>query len=104
MGLNQRLLLHSELVKILGSGNVYFQPGATIKMKYPCIVYKRDGHKSTYAGNLLYHGATRYSITVIDPDPDSETPDKLLRGFPYCSFSAHYAADSLNHDSYTLYY
>lgn len=104
MALNRRLQLQTELETILDSKNVYFQPGATIKMKYPCIIYKRDGSKSFFAGDRLYHGKTRYLITVVDPDPDSPFPDTLSEHFPYCSFSAHYATDSLNHDSYTLYY
>ena len=36
-----RLLnLHDEFIQILGTQNVYFQPPASTKLKYPCIIYK----------------------------------------------------------------
>ena len=34
-----RLELHEEFCNILGSRSVYFQPPASIKLNYPCIVY-----------------------------------------------------------------
>ena len=34
-----RLELDEELVKILGSKNVYFQPPESLKLNYPAIVY-----------------------------------------------------------------
>ena len=37
-----RLILHDELITLLGSSNVYFQPPTSIKMNYPCIIYKLD--------------------------------------------------------------
>lgn len=100
----RRLNLHAEFVKILGSDNVYFQPGSTRKMSYPCIIYKRDEAKETRANNLLYLNYPRYAVTVVDPDPDSEIPDAILKAFSHCSYSGHYAADSLNHTKLTLYY
>ena len=36
-----RLELQSVLEQTLGSRNVYFQPPASVKMKYPAIVYER---------------------------------------------------------------
>lgn len=98
-----RLDLHNKLVAILGSTNVYFQPPATIQMKYPCIIYKRDGYSGARANDRLYLGMKRYSVTVVDRNPDSAIPDRMLE-LPYCSFSTHFAADGLNHDIYSLYY
>ncbi len=45
--LNYRLFL----VSLLGSDNVYFQPPPTVKMQYPCIVYKRDYLNTEFADN-----------------------------------------------------
>lgn len=98
-----RLDLHSKLVKILGSTQVYFQPPATIQLKYPCIVYKRDDKKDFFSGNGVYLGMKRYAVTVIDQNPDSSILDKVEE-FQYCSFSTHFTVDGLNHDVYTLYY
>lgn len=101
--MSRRLELHQILVDLLGSGNVYFQPPASVQMKYPCIVYGRIGLESKYANNILYIHKKRYQVTVVDKNPDSIIPGKVLN-LPLCKFDRHYNADSLNHDVYTLYF
>lgn len=98
-----RLELHSKLVEILGSNQVYFQPPATLQMKYPCIIYKRNNQSDFFSNDRVYLGMKRYSITVVDKNPDSKIPDKIME-LRYCSFSTHFAVDGLNHDVYTLYF
>ena len=98
-----RLALHSELVKILGTNKVYFQPPSTVVMEYPCIIYKKDADNPTYANDKRYLGMKRYLITVVDRNPDSLIPDKVVQ-LPYCAFVNHYTVDNLNHDIYSLYY
>lgn len=98
-----RLALHDELIDLLGSSNVYFQPPTSLTLSYPCITYKRDAVDSIYANDRRYMGMKRYLITIIDRDPDSHIPDKMFE-FPYCSFETNYAVDGLNHDIYSLYY
>ena len=34
--------LHDELKELLGTNRCYFQPPESIKLEYPCIIYKRD--------------------------------------------------------------
>lgn len=104
-----RLQLHNELVEILGTtgaavSRVYFQPPASVKMQYPAIRYQRDGSDFIHADDRVYRGKQRYTITVIDPDPDSAIAAKILRHFPYCAIDRSYTADNLNHDVLTLYY
>ncbi len=103
--MNRRLQLHNILITVLGSNNVYFQPPSTVNMNYPCIVYRRGeiNFKTKYAADELYSHRKAYIVTVIDPDPDSEIPDKVLK-LPYCGFARHFTADNLNHDVFTLYY
>ena len=36
-----RLELQTKFENILGSRNVYFQPPASVQMRYPAIVYSR---------------------------------------------------------------
>ena len=98
-----RLELQSILVDILGSKNVYFQPPPTIKMEYPCIVYKRDAGETTFADDKPYNRHTRYQVTVIDRDPDSEIPDKVA-SLPKCVFDRFYTSDNLNHDVFKLFF
>ena len=98
-----RIDLQDLFEEILGTINVYFQPPASVTMQYPCIVYNRESNDSKFAGNVLYVHKKRYQVTVIDKNPDSEIPDKILM-LPLCSFSRQYKADNLNHDVYNLYY
>lgn len=99
-----RLELHSKLCELLGSTNVYFQPPETIKMKYPCIVYERSSGNSLYADNKLYRFLFRYTITVIDKDPDNPVVEKIIEEFPKCRYDRRFIADNLNHDLFELYY
>jgi len=101
--MDRRLELHEILVTLLESENVYFQPPESIQMNYPCIVYNRDGKDEKFANDKLYFGKKRYSITVIDVDPDSEIPDKVAE-LPLTSFNRHFTTDNLNHDVYSIYY
>ena len=72
-------------------------------MQYPAIVYSRDDIENNHANNGVYMQSTAYNIIVIDPDPDSEVVQKVSE-LPMCMFDRHYAADNLNHDSFTIYY
>lgn len=101
--MRDRLGLHEELCKVLGSRNVYFQPPASVSMKYPAIVYSRENIRTNHAENNPYMQTTAYSVTVIDHDPDSEIVSKLAQ-FPKCQFSRHFTSDNLNHDVFTIYY
>lgn len=101
--MSRRLKLHDLLVGILGSRYVYFQPPESIKMTYPCIVYKYSKDTTSHANNLPYNSNKRYSIQVIDKNPDTEIPDKLGK-LPLCSSERFYTADNLNHYVYNLYF
>lgn len=95
--------MHEDLCKILGSRNVYYNPPASVKMKYPAIVYSRDGVDVHHADNKVYNHKIAYSVTVVDPDPDSALIETFSNR-PLCRFSRHYVADNLNHDTFILYY
>lgn len=99
-----RLKLHEELCEILGSLNVYFQPPESAKIKYSCIKYSLVGIDQKYAGNKLYNTRNRYEVIVMDFDPDSDIPAKIMNHFEMCSFDRWYAADKINHFVLTLYY
>lgn len=99
-----RIDLHNKLVDILGSSNVYFQPPATIKMKYPAIVYSLDNIQTRFANNLTYKQKRRYTITYITTDPDSELIDSFLTELFSVSFDRVYTSDNLYHYVYTVYY
>ena len=98
-----RIELRELLASQTGLQNLYFQSPETVKMKYPCIVYGFNGLDSKFADDEKYIKRKKYTITIIDKDPDSVYPDKLVE-LPYCSFDRSYTADNLNHWVYTIYF
>lgn len=98
-----RLLLQAKLETILGSRHVYYQPPEGVKIQYPAIIYNRDDIYNTFADNIVYAQDHKYSITVIDENPDS-TFVQLVSKIPRIKFVRHYVSDNLNHDVFTLYY
>lgn len=99
-----RIELDSELRSILGSNYVYFQPPESVKLHYPCIVYELNNKQSIPADNKKYLLNNRYSVILIEYDPDSELCDILLKHFEMCSFDRKYTSDNLYHTSITLFY
>ncbi len=100
---DKRIGLHNVLCDILGSKNAYFQPPESVKMIYPAIVYSREDIEKINADDGAYLLKHRYSLTLIDEDPDSPLVDKIL-ALPTCSFDRHYTKDNLNYDVFTLYF
>ena len=101
--MNNRIKLHEKLVNILGSRYVYFQPPETIKMVYPCIIYKLNNIDTLHADDKPYINTNNYLITIIDKDPDSIIPNKLFN-LPMCRFDRTYTLDNLNHWVFNLYF
>lgn len=103
MAKSRRVELQSLFEELLGSRNVYFQPPASVRMKYPAIVYSVNNMWNHRADNSSYVHHTAYQAIVIDRDPDSDIPEKICE-LPLSSFDRFYVADNLNHWVYTLYY
>jgi hypothetical protein len=101
--MGQRLDLQAILEALLGSGNVYFQPPASVQMAYPCIVYERYIAKTEFADDIPYTYDECYQVTVIDRDPDSLVQRKVA-GLPKCRKNRFFVANNLNHDVFNLYY
>jgi|SRR5689334_14483325 len=83
--------------------NVYFQPPPSVQMSFPAIVYRRSDIKTEFADNSPYKNKKRYQVTVIDKNPDSDVPDKVL-ALPSCSYNRFFTAEGLNHDVYDLFF
>lgn len=82
---------------------MYFHPPETVKIKYPCIVYKLDNEWTVHANDSVYHRKKKYIITVIDRTPDSKIPDEV-RNITYCSFDRAFSSDNLNHFVFSVYH
>lgn len=99
-----RIELQALLDSLLPNGKrAYFQPPPDLIMKYPCIIYSRDNVQIDHANNTPYNSRTRYQITIVDQDPDSDIPAKVA-ALSTASFDRHYAADNLNHDVYNIFF
>lgn len=95
--------LQALLEELLETRNVYFQPPASITLEYPCIVYRRNSLSTMHADNAPYKNKKGYQVTIVDPNPDSDIPDKVA-ALPLCSYNRFYTADNLNHDVYNLFF
>ncbi len=93
---------HEVLCDILGSRQVYFQPPASLTIKYPAIIYKLDKIKNTRADDGLYKYDEAMAVTLVHKDPDNDIYPKLLK-LPKSSFNTDYTKDNLNHYSFTIY-
>lgn len=100
---DKRLELQAKLEEILGSRQVYFQPPENFKMKYDCIVYKRDPRDNRHADNLVFAQQQGWTITHIGLKPTSQAAQKLSE-LPTCRPEQSYVADNLYHDVFHIYY
>jgi len=98
-----RVELQNIFEDILGSRNVYFQPPENLRLQYPCIIYNLMDMDVQRADNGVYKLNHRYSVTVIDEDPDSEIKEKVIT-LPYARYDRWYAADDLNHWVFAIYF
>lgn len=96
------LKLIETFKEVLGNNNVYFQPPASVKMKYPAIVFSRKRIDNRHANNGVYLQSFGYEATVIDYEPDSEYVIKMSQ-LPNCKHDRPYVADGLYHDVFTIF-
>lgn len=76
---------------------VYFQPPPSIMLSYPCVLYELSDIYIRKANDKTYNKIDRYTLTIIDLDPDSELVDIATDTLPMVSFDRSYTADGLNH-------
>lgn len=98
----KRIELHNKLKTILP--NVYFQPPSNVRLTYPCIVYHKSPPEVKMANDTIYNRTQEYQLTIIDQNPDSDTADRILGMFPYCTIGSYSIVDNLNHTTLNLYY
>lgn len=81
----------------------YFQPPSDMQINYPCIIYNYTNDLDDFADNIHYRHSKRYTVTIIDEDPDSKIPSRM-KEIPYCTSDRNFAVNGLNHFVFTLYY
>lgn len=102
--MGSRLQLQGEFEEILGSTNVYYQPPASVKLKYPCIIYELDPTYIRRADNRLYISMNRYHVKHLFKSLENEKKDVLINHFRMMTHDNRMTADGLYNDDFTLYY
>lgn len=92
-----------DLLENVDESPAYFQPPGTLTLVYPCKVYQRDKSKVSFADNQKFLLKKRWTVTVIDRNPDSDIPD-LIENLRWSEFDRFFVVDGLNHWVFTLYY
>jgi len=91
------------LVSKSGLSHVYYQPPEGLKMVYPCIIFEKSNRTTKFADNNPYKLAKRYTVTVIDRDPDSLVPDKIST-IPTCVTDRIFVTDNLYHEVFSIFF
>lgn len=103
--MGQRLDLQADLEDLMGPcAIVKFQPSPSYKLTYPCCLYEQSNGDTKFAANMPYVFTKKYSVTIIDRDPDTNYVEMMAMRFPMCVMDRAYAVDGLNHYVFTLYY
>lgn len=97
-----RLQLQDKFETIINSRNVYFQPPESIKIQYPCIIYKLDEINILHSDNLKYRKVRGYFVQYISKDPDTTVIDSILE-MPYSSFVSRTIVDGLYHNNFKVF-
>lgn len=82
--------------------HLYYQPPASVKLIYPCIIYEMDSIESDKANNKPYNIFTRYSLTIISRDVDDPLVQAVAK-LPMCTFDRHFVSENLYHDVFIIY-
>lgn len=105
MARHLRKELHQKLTDIIaGRGKLYFQPPADVRLSYDCVIYEMIDIDTRHADNSNYKMDTRYQVTVITRNPDSEIGVDILKGVPKSSFDRRFVTENLYHDVITIYW
>lgn len=96
--------LRSKLIKVIGcEDRLYYQPPESKKLDYPCIIYALSDINMNYADDRPYTATNKYSVTVIDRNPDTLLRSKMVEEFSMISFERFFVADNLNHYVFTVF-
>lgn len=101
----QRLDLQARLEEMMGPcAEVKYQPPPNYKMSYPACRYEQSNGNTKFAANKPYVFTKKYSVTIIDRNPDTDYVEMMAMRFPMCVMDRAYTADGLNHYVFTIYW
>ena len=108
--MGRRLDLHQKLKSIYrktigiepDTSRLAYQPTASLKLKYPCILYKLIEMPPRSANNFPYMIEHQYELTVIDQEPNSALREEIAK-LPVCRLVRTYESDNLHHYVFHIY-
>ena len=95
--------LQAILRELPGVTEAYFQKPGNLTLVPPYIVYELDDEYLMRADNGVHAFWNRYTVTIVDRDPDSPVRD-AVRNLPLASFNRKFIAGQLHHFVYNLYF
>ena len=101
-----RLNLQAFLENVLPGEDTltaYFQKPGKTGLEYPCAMYNRDRTQVKFADNIKFFLKKRWTVTVMDRNPDSDIPD-LIEALSWCELDRTFVTDGINHWVFTLHY
>lgn len=98
-----RAAIQSFLETKFPNVSIYFQPPDGFQMEYPCIVYTLSKIESEFSDNIPYLQNSRYTITVMDQDPDSNITKEIAK-LPLSRHERHFVVAQLHHDIFNVYF
>ena len=104
MATAHRMKFSSKLKEFVTPENVHFQPPATVKLKYPCIIYHRMPAHKEFANNTKFLNKPLWRVQVIDNNPDSIIGDNIDNAFMYSKIVSMDTIDNLLHTTLEIYY
>ena len=107
--MGRRLDLHHKLQSIYektthqsAEKKIYYQPPASVKLSYPCLIYKLIDMPVAHANNFPYKIEHMYELTVVDTDPNSPLREEIAKMF-VCRLVRTYESDNLHHYVFHIY-
>lgn len=101
----QRLDLQAELESLMGAcATVKFQPPPGYQLTYPACVYEQSNGRTIFASNMPYTFTKKYTVTIIDRNPDTNYVEMMAMHFPMCTMDRTFQTSGLNHYVFTLYW
>jgi len=98
-----RIELRAKLLSALSDCDedaaLYFQPPESVKLEYPCVIYRVATFTTSNADNIHYKKNVTFDVTYITRSSTSKVPSRMLEE-PLMSFDRYYTAENLHHYSY----
>lgn len=96
-----RLKIHNRLKELCP--NVYYQPGDSTTLKYPCIIYSLDDVDNRHADDAHFFMFYSWSVTIISRKANDPMFTNIYNQFQMIKMKSLGVTDQMYHGYYTIY-